>query len=190
MSNYLTKLQIYLFIMKFNTIITIIALCTLTMTITAQSNTPKVYELMRNVSSVNISSDYSAMKVKKVKIKEYVEMKLNMDFTRFCNSVESIIIDSANEELDKMGMKIVEKNDSCDIEIKLMFTDTDPDGEHNVMVKLVHKPSDTLISTFDINSNGGNGDDFREMFMNGLLKTGKTLGKKLCKIKSTTDSTK
>lgn len=71
-----------------------------------------------------------------------------------------------------------------------MFTDTDPDGEHNVMVKLVHKPSDTLISAFDINSNGGNGDEFREMFMNGLLKTGKTLGKKLCKIKSTTDSTK
>lgn len=190
MSSYLTKLQIYLFTMKFNTIITIIALCTLTMTITAQSKTPKEYELMRNVSSVNISSDYSAMKVKKVKIKEYVEMKLNMDFTRFCNSVESIIIDSANEELDKMGMKIVEKNDPCDIEVKLMFTDTDPDGEHNVMVKLVHKPSDTLISTFDINSNGGNGDDFREMFMNGLLKTGKTLGKKLCKIKSTTDSTK
>lgn len=156
----------------------------------AQKKYPKEYELMRNVTSLNCYFDYSAMKVRKVKIKEYVSMKLNMDFSKFCTAVESIIKDSANEELEKKGMKIVDNDVSCEIEVKIMFNETDPDGEHEIMVRLVHKPSDTQISSFDIGSNGGSGDDFSEMFMNGLIKTGKSIGKKICKIKSYTDSTK
>ena len=148
----------------------------------SKSNIPKEYELMKNTSVINYSFDYSAMRVKKVNIKSYVEMKLNMPYENFTKSLENVLLESANEVLSTQGMKLVGNNESSDIEMRAMFLNTDPDGEHSIMVKIVHKPSDTLISSFDINSNGGSGDSFAEMFLNGLQKTGEKVGKKINKI--------
>ena len=66
----------------------------------------------------------------------------------------------------------------------------DNDGEATILFKLVHKPSDTLIVSFKLDSNGGDNDKFQEEFMKSLRKTGKKLGKQLSTIKAKSNSTK
>jgi hypothetical protein len=143
---------------------------------------------MKNAKDINYSFDYSAMKVRKVNIKNLVETKFNMPFERFTSNVESVFIEATNEELDKQGMKLIGKDESSDIEIKISFLDTDPDGEHNISVIVIYKPSSTIISSFEENSNGGDGDSFIEQFMTSLPKTGEKLGKRINKIKKSVNS--
>lgn len=68
-------------------------------------------------------------------------------------------------------------DENSDVEIKFLPTTVDQDGEHTIMCKLVHKPSDTLVSTYTLITNGGDDDKFQEEPMKGLYKTGKKLAK-------------
>lgn len=60
----------------------------------SKNNIPKEYELMKNAKDINYSFDYSAMKVRKVNIKNFVETKFNMPFERFTSNVESVFIEA------------------------------------------------------------------------------------------------
>lgn len=170
------------------TLITLISLFSFVCFAQSKNNIPKEYELMKNAKDINLSFDYSTVKVKKVNIKNFVELKLNMPFERFTSNVESVFIEAANEELDKQGMKFIGKDESSDIEIKITFLDADPDGEHNISIIVFHKPSSTVISSFEENSNGGDGDSFVEQFVTGLQKTGEKVGKRINKIKKSVNS--
>ena len=147
------------------------------------------YELMKNVSILNYTVDYSSFKIAKIKATDYVSMKLNMDIEKFISVATNILIENANESLDKSSMSIT-NTELSDVDIKVMFLSADKDGENTILCKLVYKPTDTLISSFEVNSNGGDDDNFQEEFMKSLAKTGKKLGKQIAKIKAASNSTK
>ena len=140
------------------------------------------YSLMKGVATLNYSFDFSAFKICKVAAKDYVDMKLNIPIEKFEASFQNILLASANDNLLSSGLAITNGGNS-DIEIKFLPTSADQDGEHTIMCKLVHKPSDKLITSFTLNTNGGDDDKFLEELMKGLNKTGKKLAKQLAKIK-------
>lgn len=147
------------------------------------------YELMKNVSTINYSFDYSAFKISKIKAKDFVDMKLNMDYDKFTGVIENILIENANENMSSSKL-ILSNEQPSDVEIKGMPISADDDGENTIMFKLVYKPTDTLITSFKLNTNGGDNDRFQEEFMKSLSKTGKKLGKQLSTIKAKSNSTK
>lgn len=82
------------------------------------------------------------------------------------------------------------KDVKADVLLQVAFLEADPDGEHDIKIKLVHIPSMTTIYMNETSVDGGDGDTFVEMFMNGLTKTGKKLGKLISKIKVEANQTK
>lgn len=115
-------------------------------------------------------------------------MKLNIPYEKFMESFQNILLASANENLLSSELKIT-NDENSDVEIKFLPTSADQDGEHTVMCKLVHKPSGKLITSFTLNTNGGDDEKFQEELMSGLNKTGKKLAKQLSKIKLATEKT-
>lgn len=146
------------------------------------------FSLMKGVTTLNYSFDFCAFKINKIAAKDYIDMKLNIPFEKFSSSFQNILLASANDNL--LSSKLIITNDEkSDVEIKILPTRADQDGEHTIMCKLVHKPSDTLITSFTLNTNGGDDDKFQEELMKGLNKTGKKLAKQLAKIKLAADKT-
>lgn len=146
------------------------------------------YSLMKDITTLNYSFDFSAFKIKKIAAKDYVDMKLNIPYEKFMESFQNILLASANENLLSSELKIT-NDENSDVEIKFLPTSADQDGEHTVMCKLVHKPSGKLITSFTLNTNGGDDEKFQEELMSGLNKTGKKLAKQLSKIKLATEKT-
>lgn len=171
-------------------IIVLVSLFTCVYVASAAKKVPKEYELMKDATTVNYDFDFSSMKVKKVGIKNYVEMNLNMPLEKFINNVESIIVGAANEETEKVETKLVGKDVKADVLLQVAFLEADPDGEHYMKIVLVHIPSMTTIYMDETSTDGGDGDTFVEMFMNGLAKTGNKLGKLISKIKVEANQTK
>lgn len=172
------------------TFIILVSLFTCVCIASSKKVIPKEYELMKDATTINYEFDFSSMKINKVDIKNYVEMQLNMPFEKFKSNVEGIIIGAANEVIENIDTKLVGKDVKADILLHVTFLKTDLDGEHDMMVKIVHIPSMTTIYMEEKSSDGGDGETFIEMFMNGLTNTGEKIGKIIRKIKIEANQTK
>ena len=109
-------------------------------------------------------------------------MKLNMDYEKFTNYTISILIDNANEISMKEELKLT-NDENSDVQLVITPLTADKDGENTIECSLVYKPTNVVISTFELNSNGGDNENFEEEFMKSVGKNGKKLGKQLIKIK-------
>ena len=138
------------------------------------------YSLLKGVSTYNYSFDFSAFKINTIAAKDYVDMKLNIPYEKFSSSFQNILLSSANENMKSLS---ISNDEPSDVELKFLPTSADQDGEHTIMCKVVYKPTDMLILSFEINTNGGDDDKFQEELMKGLNKSGKKLAKQLEKIK-------
>lgn len=147
------------------------------------------YGLMKDVTTINYSFDHSVFKIVKIKAKDYVAMKLNMEYDKFTDIIENILIENANENM-RASKLFLSNEEPSDVELKGMPLSADGDGENRVAFRLMHKPTDTVIISFELNTDGGDNDNFQEEFMKSLSKTGKKLGKKLAGIKAKSNSTK
>ncbi len=156
-----------------------------TCVILSQSSTAND-DFMKDVTNMNYHIDYSKMKVKKTNIQGYIEMTCNMSFQQFKKSTNSILIESVNSVLEKKGLKLVDAKNPSEIDVMMSFLDADPDGEHEIEIKIIHKKSKSVISTFKVSSNGDDdGDTFPEMFMPSLQKNGKKIGRQISRLKNT-----
>lgn len=144
------------------------------------------YSKLKGVSTYNYIFDFSSFKICNISAKDYVDMKLNLPFEKFVSSFQNILLTSANENMS--GISITNDVPS-DIEIKFLPISADQDGEHTIMCKIVYKPSDMLITSFKLNTNGGDDDKFQEELINGLNISGKKLAKQIEKIKLLAEKT-
>lgn len=144
------------------------------------------YSLLKGVSTYNYTFDFSSFKINDIAAKDYIDMKLNIPFEKFTSSFQNIFLSSANENMQNLS---ISNETPSDVELKFLPTTADNDGEHTIMCKMVYKPTDLLILSFEINTNGGDDDKFQEELMNGLHKSGKKLAKQLGKIYLITEKT-
>ena len=143
---------------------------------------PENWSLFKTANVVNYEFDFSTFKIDKVDAKDYIEMTQKISYEKYKNSTANILAQLANEQLNKLDLKI--SNDTIsDFLLKVKPLTADDDGEHTFLFALYYKPDQTLIEGFEINSNGGDGDSFVEEFLDGLKKTGRKLGKKIANIK-------
>lgn len=150
---------------------------------------PENWSLFKTANVVNYEFDFSTFKIDKVDAKDYIEMIQKISYEKYKNSTANILAQLANEQLNKLDLKI--SNDTIsDFLLKVKPLTADDDGEHTFLFALYYKPDQTLIEGFEINSNGGDGDSFVEEFLDGLKKTGRKLGKKIANIKETAISLK
>lgn len=150
---------------------------------------PENWSLFKTANVVNYEFDFSTFKIDKVDAKDYIEMTQKISYEKYKNSTANILAQLANEQLNKLDLKI--SNDTIsDFLLKVKPLTADDDGEHTFLFALYYKPDQTLIEGFEINSNGGDGDSFVEEFLDGLKKTGRKLGKKIVNIKETAISLK
>lgn len=150
---------------------------------------PENWSLFKTANVVNYEFDFSTFKIDKVDAKDYIEMTQKISYEKYKNSTANILAQLANEQLNKLDLKI--SNDTIsDFLLKVKPLTADDDGEHTFLFALYYKPDHTLIEGFEINSNGGDGDSFVEEFLDGLKKTGRKLGKKIANIKETVISLK
>ena len=135
------------------------------------------YSLLKGVSTYNYTFDFSSFKINDIAAKDYIDMKLNIPFEKFTSSFQNIFLSSANENMQNLS---ISNETPSDVELKFLPTTAD---------KMVYKPTDLLILSFEINTNGGDDDKFQEELMNGLHKSGKKLAKQLEKIYLITEKT-
>lgn len=157
---------------------------------TATAKEPeKNWGLLKTATVINYVPDFSTFKIEKVSAKDYIEMTQKVSYDNYEKSTVNILVQLANEKLDKLDMKI--SNDTVsDFLLKIKPLTADDDGEHTFLFSLYYKPSQTLIEGFEINSNGGDGGSFVEEFLDGLKNTGSKLGKKIVSIKKAAISSK
>lgn len=147
------------------------------------------YKLFKNAVVVNLTEDFSNFRIIKMPPQNYLEMKYNMDYQKFTKNFMEILLSTANTSFNEYPLKISNDQPS-DFELKIMPVSADGDGEHTIMCRLVYKPTDTLISSFKLNTNGGDNGAFIEELMKRLSISGKKLAKKLESIKKIANSTK
>lgn len=142
------------------------------------------YSLLKGVSTYNYTFDFSSFKINDIAAKDYIDMILNIPFERFTSSFQNILLSSANENMQNLS---ISNESPSDVELKFYPTTADNDGEHTILCKIVYKPTDLLILSFEINTNGDDDDKFQEELMKGLQKSGKKLAKQLVKIKKNSE---
>ncbi len=138
--------------------------------------------LFKDVKVLNYVGNFNSFKIAKTKAELFIGMKLNMDYEKFTNYTISILIDNANEISMKEELKLT-NDENSDVQLVITPLTADKDGENTIECSLVYKPTNVVISTFELNSNGGDNDNFEEEFMKSVGKNGKKLGKQLIKIK-------
>lgn len=147
------------------------------------------YLLLKNELAINYSFDYSVFKIENFNAEDYVSMKVDRTFERFTNMIENTLIHNANIEMKGCKMKLLNEQEA-NLELKVTPLEADDDGEHTFSFELYHKPSNTHICSFQINTNGGDDEAFLPEFMDRLKKTGKKLGAQIVKIKKKAEKMK
>ena len=148
----------------------------------ARNITDDVYKCMASTSAINYSVNYHAMKINDMSGFAFVQTRLNMSYDTFAQTMISELLSSANEELVSDACKItndVSANIVCDVELG----DANDDGGNTAIVRLTYRPTNELIDEFKVSTNVGLGDGFRQIFTDGMRKSGKKLGKKIAKIR-------
>ena len=149
----------------------------------------KNYPLFKDATIVNYTEDFSTFKINKATAEFYVEMKLNTSFDKFKRFFVNNLITSANENFKDSQLSLT-NNTPSDFEVTIVPTKADNDGEHTIQIFLKQKSSNTLISSFKLNTNGGDDKYFMEELGKGLSKTGKKLAKELISIKKKANTPK
>ena len=144
------------------------------------------YLLLRNELAINYSFDYSVFKIENFNAEDYISMKVDRTFERFTNMIENTLVHNANIEMKSCKMKLLNEQEAK-LELKITHLEADDDGEHTFSFELYHKPSQTHICSFRINTNGGEDEAFLPEFMDRLKRTGKKLGNRIAKIKTKAD---
>lgn len=147
------------------------------------------YLLLRDELAINYSFDYSVFKIENFNPEDYVSMKVDRTFERFTNMIENTLVHNANIEMKSCKMKLLNEQEAK-LELKVTPLEADDDGEHTFSFELYHKPSNTHICSFQINTNGGEDEAFLPEFMDRLKRTGKKLGNRIAKIKTKADKMK
>lgn len=144
-----------------------------------------LYPMLKGVKVLNYRFDYSLFTINKIDAKDYYisyEAKTDnpeKEYDNFIKKLETVFIASANNlSLIPKGYKLSNK-DNLPYEVVIYIENADKDGEHKVGGIIVDKNINLIITSLEINVDGGNLNTFYNLFFEKLNRSGEVFGDKL-----------